>query len=275
MKRIGCLERLTIIQARQRRGTPIRWGSLTAGAVLGVLAVPVSAVGPNTWPYVQQVYIGVHDHATKLLGGSGKEDGVDISLETRFRTPPGRFWETIGSPRPHLGVQLNAGDDTDQVYSGLSYRWWPIDRQWLDFSAGAAVHNGKLETEREDKRALGRRVLFRAALEYGYQITDEHGVSVIYNHISNGFRSGSNDGLDSVGLRYSYSLLEPEISDGALIESQLQGGPTDTATRGSELTYEQIDEADAAPPSIQSPTIYLDERVQQPQSRQRGSFTIY
>lgn len=259
---------------RQGRNSRVLPGVTAAAAGLLLAASTATHAGPNDWPYLQQIFVGVHDHATPLTS-SGREDGVDISLEAKFRTPPGRFWEAIGSPRPHLGGLKNLGDDTNQVYGGLTYRWWPFERQFLDVSGGAAWHDGELETDDPEKRSLGRRVLFRAALEYGYQVTDEHGVSLAYDHISNGFRSGSNQGLDTLGLRYSYNMLQPGISDGAAIEAQLEGGSTDTTQYREEAAYTPVEDAQPAPAAIQAPPVYLDERVSDTPARQKEPFTIY
>ena len=249
--------------------------ALSALAALATLCTTgLVSAGADDWPHIEQIFVGVHDHATSVTS-SGIESGVDISLEGKFRAPRNRFWETIGSPRPHLGGLVNLNDQTDQLYTGVTWRFRPFQQQFLDVSGGAAVHNGKLETHDPDRRSLGQRVLFRAAAEYGYEVTPVHGVSVVYDHISNGFMTGSNQGIDTLGVRYSYNMAHWVSAEEGQASAENAEAASD-ASRQVELpedsVYEPID-AQPAPATIMTPPIYLDERAAD--SPSRGPITIY
>lgn len=152
--------------------------------------------------WLSEIRIGMLDHATELTS-SGREDGIDISLEAVFGETP--LW---GSPRVFLGVAVNSGDDTDQFYSGIAWRWRREDL-FLRLGFGAAVHNGDLLTIASDKRSLGTRGLFHSSIEAGWQITPRYDLSFYYQHVSNGpipGRGGANQGLDNAGLRLGISF---------------------------------------------------------------------
>ena len=69
---------------------------------------------------------------------------------------------------------------------------------------GLVVHNGERETRRDDKKELGTRVMFRVPLEVGKDIGDHHRLALTFDHISNAYLASENEGLDTVGLMYSY-----------------------------------------------------------------------
>ena len=133
---------------------------------------------------------------------NNEEGGADINLEVLFRSPD--FLGSIGSPRPHLGFSVNTSGDTDQFYAGLTWEWAFWRRLFAGFSLGGAVHDGKTETSRTDRKELGCRVLFRGSLELGYSLTRRHGVSLFYDRISNLDICDHNEGLETAGMRYGY-----------------------------------------------------------------------
>ena len=82
------------------------------------------------------------------------EDGVDVNLEFRFRSPA--VLADIGSPEPVLGGTLNSEGDTSRVYAGLA---WTADLSgslFLSGVAGGAVHDGALHATEPGRKALGR-----------------------------------------------------------------------------------------------------------------------
>ena len=68
---------------------------------------------------------------------------------------------------------------------------------------GLAAHDGKLENS-DDKKELGSRILFRIPIEIGLLFTLHQGVSIMFDHVSNAYLADPNEGLDTVGLRYTY-----------------------------------------------------------------------
>lgn len=134
-----------------------------------------------------------------------KEEGADVNLEVLFVAPG--FLDLIGSPRPHLGADVNVVGDTSQFYLGLSWEWefWG---GWLaGFSLGGAVHTGETDKRgRDDTKELGCRVLFRESVEFGYRFQDRHSLTLMLDHISNAKLCDTNEGLENLGIRYGYKF---------------------------------------------------------------------
>jgi len=72
---------------------------------------------------------------------------------------------------------------------------------------GLTLHSGNLKCSHgcHDKE-LGSALLFREALEAGYQINRHHSLSLIFFHISNARVYSENDGMNHLGVRYGYSF---------------------------------------------------------------------
>ena len=110
------------------------------------------------------------------------------------------------APEPHIGFHANSEGDTSQVYAGFT---WLFDVGWNVFAGGSlglAVHDGKESTTSLDRKELGLRVLFRESAEIGVHLTDRHALSVILDHISNAGIDENNEGLDTVGIRYTFQM---------------------------------------------------------------------
>jgi len=131
------------------------------------------------------------------------EGGVNLNPEVVFISPDAL--KLIGSPRPHIGVSINADDNTNSAYTGLGW-----DANWqsgvfLGGFFGIAVHDGKLTNGNPDRIEFGSRALFRLGGELGWRWDDVNGVSLIWEHMSNaGLLNEKNQGIDSLGIRYSY-----------------------------------------------------------------------
>jgi len=149
---------------------------------------------------------GVLAHDLSFLGG-GAEGGADVNAEVLFLSP--EIFEIILAPRPHIGIQINTQGDTSQIYAGLTWTFFPLDRVWIGVSGGGSVHNGDLGEPSRSGRAsevsaLGSRVLFRLAAEIGVQVNDRLSISLIFDHESNANLADENEGLNNAGLRVGY-----------------------------------------------------------------------
>lgn len=150
---------------------------------------------------LSEIRLGVFAHDQGPFSRN-EEDGVDFNFELLFTSPA--ILEGIWSPRPHFGATVNSTGDTSLVYLGLTWEW-PFRRNWyLDFSLGAAAHDGKKKTNRIDRKELGCRVLFRESIELGYRFGTRHAISAFLDHLSNANVCDKNEGLESVGVRYGY-----------------------------------------------------------------------
>lgn len=134
-----------------------------------------------------------------------RESGVDINGEVLFTSPS--FLEILFAPRPHVGMMINSAGDTNSLYTGATW-----DGQWdsgvfLEGFLGMAVHDGKRRNGNPDRIEFGSRVLFRLGAELGWRYNDTHGISLIWDHMSNaGIISSKNQGIDNIGIRYGYKF---------------------------------------------------------------------
>ena len=88
----------------------------------------------------------------------------------------------------------------------LGKSFGPILPRRTSLFVGAAINNGELVIDNEDNNSLGTRVLFRIPFELGYQITARHSLSLLFDHVSNAGLASSNEGMDTIGVRYGYSF---------------------------------------------------------------------
>ncbi len=183
-------------------------GSDQATTAPGETAMRSEATAPGRagpWFGISEVRLGVHHHDAGIFGRN-KEDGVDVSIEARFTRFTGGFWDTIGHPRAHLGVNINSEGDTSSAYTGLTWDWQVWGPVFFSFELGGAVHDGKTSTIKLDRKELGSRVLFREAIEIGYRFQGHHALSLRFDHMSNASIADNNEGLDTVGVVYGYSF---------------------------------------------------------------------
>jgi lipid A 3-O-deacylase len=153
--------------------------------------------------FLSEVRIGVLAHDIGAFGRN-KEEGPDVNAELLFVSPA--FLELVFSPRPHLGMTVNAGDDTSQVYAGLTWDWTFWEPFFVEGSLGFAVHDGEIDIESRQKKALGCRLLFRESLALGARFYEHHSISMALAHISNAKLCEHNEGLDTFGVRYGYKF---------------------------------------------------------------------
>ena len=181
--------------------------SATLMLICTLLAAPVKATEPrpdkNEAHWFQEIRVGVLAHdVDHLWSGSRREGGVDLNGEIILGRPG--FSLLSAMVNPNLGLSVNTQGDTSSIYGGILCEWKAKSGIFFDLGLGAAVHNGKLDTNDADKKSLGSRVLFRIPIELGYSITDHHQISVLFVHMSNGYLAEPNQGLDELGLRYGY-----------------------------------------------------------------------
>ena len=171
-----------------------------------------------------EVRVGVvaHDALGLDAGIQGKEESLGLTLGY----VSDRFHPSGWVPRLEVGGNLNLGGKTSFLYAGGLWRgYFGGDRFYIEGSLGLAVHDGKKEipdlepglTAAEAQRRIfenahyieyGSDVLFREALTLGYQFTPSLAADIYIEHYSHGkiLASGSNEGADAVGLRFSYQL---------------------------------------------------------------------
>jgi len=156
---------------------------------------------PDHWRILSEVRGGLLAHDVGPFSHQ-KEDGVDINGEILFASPS--FMELIWSPRPTIGATVNTFGDTSQGYLGLTWEWDFWEHAFFSFFWGGAVHNGEKNANIPDKKDLGCSVLFREGFDLGWRLAENHAVMAHFSHISNAKLCDSNEGLETVGVRYGY-----------------------------------------------------------------------
>ncbi len=157
--------------------------------------------GSSPWLYELKVGLLAHD-VGKLWSHFRREQGVDFNAEAVFSKTG---WSFLGGRlRPSAGISVNSGGDTSKAYAGGLVEWKLEHEFFVTLGLGVAVHDGELRTRERDKKELGSRILFRIPAEFGVAIHDRHRISIMFDHVSNGYLSDPNEGLDTIGVRYGY-----------------------------------------------------------------------
>src|SRR5437868_6485543 len=164
--------------------------ALVCLAAVWLLMAPAPAMAQAK--IVDEVKAGVLAHDVGFLGHH-LEKGPDVNLEMLF-TPPD-ILGIIGSPRPHIGADINTDGKTSDGYFGLTWGITLIqslfgfgDGVYANGSLGGAVHDGSPltgATPPPGRKLLGSRILFRESAELGYRINPTLSISGILDHISN------------------------------------------------------------------------------------------
>lgn len=170
-------------------------GLLCACATL--LTVSICSADP-----IDEIRFGVLYHDLGVWGGSSNEGGFDVNAELVFSPSLDLF---SGRLRANLGFSLNTTGDTSKIYGGgvWEYRW--PKGYFIDLALGLTVHDGESDQgDVANMNQLGSPVLFRLAIETGFAFGRHHLISIMFDHISNGYLTEPNEGLDTLGLRYGY-----------------------------------------------------------------------
>lgn len=181
------------------------------GVALSLALAPAGAAAQTK--LVDEVKIGVLGHDLGFLTHH-VESGADVNLELLFTSPD--MLRIIGSPRPHIGADINTAGNTSDGYLGLTWGWTLMPSL---FGGGALFANGSLGGAVQDgftgtktsiappgRKLLGSAVLFRESAELGYQITPIVSVSAMLDHISNANLAPRNAGITSAGARFGFKF---------------------------------------------------------------------
>jgi lipid A 3-O-deacylase len=182
--------------------------SLAAAALLMLKAPAAAQV-----KIIDELKVGALAHDVGFLGHH-VEGGGDVNLEVLF-APPG-ILDIIGSPRPHIGADINTDGKTSDGYFGLTWGitliqnlFQPGDGLFVNGSLGGAVHDASPltgATQPPGRKLLGSRILFRESAELGYAVTPRVNVSGFLDHISNANLAPRNAGITSAGARLGFKF---------------------------------------------------------------------
>ena len=182
--------------------------ALASLSIAWLVATPLPAAAQLK--IVDEVKTGILAHDVGFLGHH-LEAGPDVNLEMLF-TPPDVL-ALIGSPRPHIGADINTAGKTSDGYFGLTWGimliqslFNPGDGIFVNGSLGGAVHDGFTLTAPPDRKRLGSQILFRESVELGYQFNPTWNVSGYVDHISNANLAPRNAGITSAGARFGFKF---------------------------------------------------------------------
>ncbi len=204
---------MTVRQRRPGVGVRLMKRLVFAGAVALAALMPVRSYAQNIT--YSEFKFGIWDHDTHAFGG--KERGADINPEVILASPiademlanapPWLRWAL--QPRPTIGAAINTAGDTDQFYLGANWAWMlarniigPEDGIFLGYFFGPGFNDGKIVTRDPNRKSLGSHILFREALDFGYQINPLYSVSLYIDHISNGGLAKQNQSINDLGVRF-------------------------------------------------------------------------
>jgi hypothetical protein len=150
---------------------------------------------------VQELKIGVLDHDVPNLwsGFRAEPNSADINVEAIFSPSIAFLGGTIS---PALGASISTIGATSDAYLDARWQMETGCGIFLGLGIGGAVHNGQLQLEDWDRKALGSRVLFHFPLEIGYRFDDHNSLSAYFEHKSNAYTVDPNECLDRLGVRY-------------------------------------------------------------------------
>jgi len=149
--------------------------------------------------------IGVLAHdVDHLWSRSRAEGGVDMNAEVVFNQPS--FSILTGRLLPNVGASINSQKDTSKLYGGFIWEFLIGPVFFVNSGIGLAVQDGDLDSDDENKKQLGSRLLFRVPFEIGISLGERHRLSVMFDHISNAYLASPNEGLDTIGVRYGFQF---------------------------------------------------------------------
>ncbi len=113
--------------------------------------------------------------------------------------------------RPTIGAGFNTDGLTNQYYVGATWAWFlardianPGDGIVLGYFFGPGFNDGQLHNGNSTRKALGSHILFREALDFGYQINPTWSITAFLDHISNGGLAKENQDINDIGVRLGF-----------------------------------------------------------------------
>ena len=174
--------------------------SLLLGVGWADPALAQLADAPSGWEFRGGIL--AHD-VPGLWSGFRLEGGIDIYAELLFGAGIPFLGGTI---RPAVGATVNTEGYTSRAYIDARWEYQTPSGIFFGLGLGGTVHDGLLDPTDPDKKALGSRILFHIPIEIGLRLDDRRSISVYFEHMSNAFMFDSNEGLDSIGVRYGYKF---------------------------------------------------------------------
>ena len=154
-------------------------------------------------PFIDEFKIGVLAHDVPDLWSGFRPNRVRLTSTSKpYCLPSVAFLG--GTIRPAIGGSISTVGATSDAYIDARWQYETPTGIFFGLGLGAAVHNGQLQLEDWDRKALGSRVLFHIPAEVGYRFDDHNSLSAYFEHMSNAYTVSPNEGMDRLGIRYGY-----------------------------------------------------------------------
>jgi hypothetical protein len=152
---------------------------------------------------IHELRLGVAAHDVDgLWSGERKERGVDYMLEVVLGPTLAEAYS--GAIRTNLGFTWNNRGYTSKAYGGLIWHWSNDRQLTFELGLGVALHTGERETDEQDEKQLGSKLLFRVPIELGWEFAERQRVSLFFEHVSNAWLADENEGMDLLGARWAW-----------------------------------------------------------------------
>ncbi|MGB2176322.1 MAG: acyloxyacyl hydrolase [Hyphomonas sp.] len=188
-------------------------------ASVAAVASATAFAGSASADLVSEVRLGIMQENICVLDcdNANKEPGQSLNGDVLFHSPD--FLGFIWSPKPYVMGSVNFQGETS--FGGVGLHWsFPVAKSWqFEPSFGYVIHDGELASPYPDGDPrslaftekhvlLGSRDLFRTTFGLHHDINETWGVEIMYEHLSHGqvLGNGRNQGLDNIGVRFSYSF---------------------------------------------------------------------
>jgi hypothetical protein len=186
-------------------------------AVISLILALFASCGPaaakDRYLFSSFGLIGKHSNNYELRLGLGAYDtgifshhkfnGADIYGELLFPSPDFLYW--LGSPRPHIGVDIATRSHAiDFAYGGLTWDTYFTQRLFTTESLGIAITSASNLHDPTDYKPMGCRILFHLGAGIGYDITKDISLQLYADHFSNAKLCKPDAGAESAGFRIGY-----------------------------------------------------------------------
>lgn len=175
--------------------------------LLALVAVGLLLCMPDTAAVaqglVEELKLGVLAHDVPDLWSGFRAEPASVAINVEALLSPSVAF-LGGAIRPAIGASINTEGATSNVYLDARWQYETPVGIFFGLGLGGTVHDGQLELEDWDRKALGSRVLFHIPVEIGYRLDAHNSVSAYFEHMSNAYTADPNEGLDRIGVRYGY-----------------------------------------------------------------------
>jgi lipid A 3-O-deacylase len=175
---------------------------------------------------IEEMRVGVVGNVRSDHGDitGGKYGALNAEFDLVSSSPD--FLNFLGSPRPYAFVSVPTAEDSVTFGGvGLIWRWEFADGWAFEPGFGYVIHDGEIDNPftpgtpeagvfEAEHQVLGSRDLFRTTFALEREFGDRVAAQLYWQHMSHGqiLDRGRNQGLDYVGLRFSYRF-DPDPAD--------------------------------------------------------------